>query len=50
LRAARRDFLDIFPQADNACEILLFRLSEAAAPDARSLRCPVSQVLTIEDD
>ena len=50
LRAARRDFLDIFPQADNACETLLFRLSEAAAPDARSLRYPVSQVLTIEDD
>lgn len=50
LHAARQDFLDVFPQADNACEILLFRLSEAAAPDARSLRCPVPQALTIEDN
>lgn len=50
LRAARRDFLDVFPKADEACEILLFRLSEAAAPAARSLRRSVSQVLTIHAD
>ncbi|OWP02075.1 hypothetical protein B2J93_1547 [Marssonina coronariae] len=49
LRAARRDFLDVFPEAEMTTEILLFRLSEAAAPTARSLRRPVSQVLTIID-
>ena len=50
LRAARRDFLDVFPGADKECEILLFRLTEAAAPESRSLRCPVSQVLTMHNE
>ncbi|KAG4412812.1 hypothetical protein IFR04_014047 [Cadophora malorum] len=49
LKAARQEFLDVFPKADKECEILLFRLSEAAAPETRSLRCPVSEVLTICD-
>jgi len=49
LKAARQEFLDVFPGADKECEILLFRLSEAAAPETRSLRCPVSEVLTICD-
>jgi hypothetical protein len=49
LRAARREFLEVFPQTEPATEILLFRLSEAPAPTARSLRHPVSQVLTIVD-
>lgn len=50
LRAARREFLEVFPQVEDDCEILLFRLSEAReAPEARSLRRPVSQMLTIVD-
>lgn len=50
LKAARLEFLEVFPGADKECEILLFRLSEAAAPESRSLRCPVSQVLTMSDE
>ncbi|KAL2068522.1 hypothetical protein VTL71DRAFT_14859 [Oculimacula yallundae] len=49
LREARREYLDVFPGADRECEILLFRLSEVEAPEMRSLRCPVSQVLSIDD-
>ncbi|KAK0111118.1 hypothetical protein ONS95_001494 [Cadophora gregata] len=47
LQAARKEFLEVLPEADKECEVLLFRLSEAAAPETRSLRCPVSEVLTI---
>jgi hypothetical protein len=49
LRTARREFLEVFPQMEPACEILLFRLSEAPAPTAHSLRRPLSQMLTIEN-
>jgi len=49
LRAARREFLEVFPQMESACEILLFRLSKAPPPTARSLRHPISQVLTVAD-
>lgn len=49
LHAARKTFLDVFPQTEPACEILLFRLSAAGPPSARSLRRPVSKVLTIEE-
>ncbi|KAH7381925.1 UBA/THIF-type NAD/FAD binding protein [Cadophora sp. MPI-SDFR-AT-0126] len=50
LQAAREEFLDVFPGADRECEVLLFRLSDAAAPKSRSLRCPLSEVLTICDN
>lgn len=44
----RERFTKIFPVPEGSAEVLLFRLSKAPPPSARSLRRPVEDVLTFE--
>lgn len=47
LTALRQEYLQVFPGAEAATELILLRLAHAGPPAARSLRLPLDQILTL---